>query len=163
MERTIKSLHKVNYPVYKVDQEPITVDGLTFVGGNIVDDRNISARTLGARRLLSPHPLYKLLRHRGDVIELIKDTAGTRSWYIDNLGSYFTYKRTSLQKLVCHKINDIIYKDFYSLIILEGINFPVVVNRPPVGSFAQILYYKDLPWKLYNIMYEWEKLTRKKV
>ena len=162
MERTIKSLHKVNYPVYKVDQEPITVDGLTFVGGNIVDDKNISAPTLGARRLLSPHKIYRIFRHRGDVVDLIKDT-GTRSWYIDNLGSAFNYKRTSLQKLVCHKIENIIYRDFYSLIILEGINFPVVVNRPPVGSYAQMLYYRDLPWKLYNIMYEWEKPTRKKV
>jgi hypothetical protein len=163
LERTIRSLHKVSYPVWKVDQEPLTVDGLTFVGGNIVDDKNISAPTLGARRLLSPHPMHRLSRHRGDVIELIKDTASTKSWYIDNLGSVFNYRRTSMQELVCHKIDNIIYKDFYSLIILEGINFPVLVSRPPVGSFAQMLYYKSLPWKLYNIMYEWEKPTRKKV
>jgi len=149
--------------VYRIDQEPLTVDGLTYVGGNIIDDKNISAKTLGARRLLSPHNLHKLLKHRGDIIELIKDKTGTGSWYIDNLGSTFSYKRTSLQKLVCHKIDDVIYRDFYSLIILDGINFPIVVNRPPVGSFAQILYYRDLPWKLYNIMYEWEKPTRKKV
>lgn len=163
MERTIKTLHNAAFPVYQIESEPIKVDGLVFSGGYIIDDQNIPAKTLGERRLLTPHPLFKLRTHRGDIVEVIKGSRTTAPWYIDNLGSTFSYRKSTVERLVCHKILDVVRKDFYSLILVEGVNFPIVVKRPPVGQYAQLLYYKDLPWKLYNILYEPVKPTRKKV
>lgn len=163
MERTIKTLHEVAYPVYRLRGEPLLLDGLVFSGGYVVDDQNVPRPTLGERRLLSPQPLADLRAGAEDSIELIKGSRTATPWYIDNLGSTFSYRKSRVEKLVCHKIVNTIRKDFYSIILVEGVNFPILVKRPPSGSFAQILYFRDLPWKLYKILYEYEKPTRKKV
>lgn len=161
-KRTIKSLHEINYPAFKIEQEPFFIDGLVFLNGRVIDDQNVSRETLGERRLLTSHDLGPLRKTRWDLIDIVKDQ-GPDLWYIDNLGSVINYRRTTYENLVCHAIKDVIYRDTYSLILLDGINFPIVVKRPPVGSYGQMLYYRGLPWKLYRILPEAVKTTRKKV
>jgi len=160
--RTYKSLSKVSYPVFHIDAYPIEVDGLVFVNGVIVDDRNISRPTLGERRLLSPHKLHQIKRLRRNEIEIIKDKT-VDPIYLDSAGSAFGYERTIYQTIKCHLIKKVIPKNLYSLLILDGIHFPIVVERPPVDNFARILYYQDLPWKLYDYSEIPVKNSRKKV
>lgn len=163
MEKTIRSLPSINFPVYELSGEPIAVDGLVYLEGKVIDDRNVSAKTLGHRRLLTPHPLKRLITHRVDIIDLLKKQKSTSSWYIDNLGSVFTYNKAIEGKLICHSIEQVLLKNFYSLLLIEGINFPIIVERPPVGQYAQILYIYGFPWKLYNITDEYVNKARKKV
>lgn len=160
--RTYKSLAKVNYPVFQIDAEPIEMDGLVYVNGAIVDDRNVSRPTLGERRLLSCQDLLQIKRLRRNEVEVIKDKH-TDPIYLDSNGSPFRYERTVYQKLKCHLIKKVIPKNLYSLLILEGINFPIVVERPPVDNFARILYYGELPWRLYDYTEVPVKESRKKV
>jgi len=118
---------------------------------------------LGERRLLTPHELRSIRKCRLDVVDIIKSSKSMETWYIDNLGHTFSYRKTRLENLVCHRITKIIPRETYSLIMVKDVNFPIIVSRPPVGLFAQIIYYKGFPWKLYNILYEYQKTTRKKV
>lgn len=99
---------------------------------------------------------------REDDIALIKDN-GDNNWYLDYNGSVFKYRRTRQETIVSHKITKIIKKDFYSLVLLKDVNFPILVKRPPVELFARVLYYKGLPWKIYGYTNEAKKPVRKKV
>jgi hypothetical protein len=160
--RTLRSYHKIEFPVFKVSDEPLIVDGLVFVNGRVVDDRNVPAETLGQRRLLTPHKLAKIKHLRGNIVELIADNVCVEGWYLDRLGDPFKYKRTKKLKVITHKINKVVYRNTHSILIVDGVNFPILVERPPSGSFTQILYYKEYPWKLYSISDEWKKPTYKK-
>ena len=62
-----KSINKVRFPVYamKSDDWHIT-DGLLFLEGKILDDRNMPGDTLGIRRLQTPHKALVRLAHQID-------------------------------------------------------------------------------------------------
>jgi hypothetical protein len=150
------------YPAFRLHQEPIYIDGLLFVEGRVIDDTNVPKTTLGHRRLLSGHEMAPIRMVREDDIALIKDN-GDNNWYLDYNGSVFKYRRTRQETIVSHKITKIIKKDFYSLVLLKDVNFPILVKRPPVELFARVLYYKGLPWKIYDYTNEAKKPVRKKV
>lgn len=162
LTRTLRSYHKIDFPVFRISDEPVIIDGLVFVDGRVIDDRNIPAETLGQRRLLTSHELAPIKKMRENIIDLIKEKIPVESWYIDRLGKPFKYKRTTRLKIISHKIDKVIYRNTYSIIIVNKVNFPIVLERPPSGSFAQILYYKEYPWKLYSITDEKQKSTFKK-
>lgn len=161
--KTIQNYHTINFPAYKLPSEPTEKDGLVFSEGRLIDDKNVKGETLGYRRLHSPHKMSSLSSYREDIVDLIKDSTSTEEWYLDSLGIAFRYRKTTTAQLLCQKIKKIMYKDTYSIILVNTVNFPIIVNSPPTGSFAQILYFAGHPWKLYNTSYESLKPTHKKV
>jgi|688.fasta_scaffold44000_5 hypothetical protein len=163
LKRDITSQHKIEFPVYKLSGEPLLYDNLLYLEGSIIDDLTVRELTLGHRRLLSKNKLKLLKKPLFDIVELIKYQEGSEGWYIDKFGKVFTYNKTIFSKLVCHRIKQIVSKETYTLLSLEGINFYVPVKRPPSGSFGHMLYYGDFPWKLYNVLYYKIRDTSKKV
>ena len=160
---TIDNASEIEFPVYHIEDEPLVIDGIVFVGGKAIDDRNVNSRTLGARRLQSPVKLSKLKKCYLDIIALIKHNKSYISWYIDRSGKIIKYQKTRNEKLICHRITKILHKDTYSLALAEGLNFGLEFPNPPIGSYIQMLYYKGLPWKPYEICREPVANSHKKV
>jgi hypothetical protein len=96
-------------------------------------------------------------------VDLIKRSKTPIVWALDRSGNIIKYRKTRYERLECHRIKKVIYQDYYSLLVLEGVNFVVEVPRPPQGSYAQMLYYKGWPWRLYDIYGEAVPKTKKKV
>lgn len=161
--KTVQNYHTINFPVFKLPGEPQLVDGLLVSEGRLIDDTNVEGNTLGARRLKSPVKLSIIKTYRKDLVDLIKDSMSTEEWYIDYIGNVFRYRKTTTEKVRCHKITSIMYRDTYSIITVKGVNFPIIVDSPPTGSYAKILYFGDFPWKLYDIVPEVVPAAFKKV
>jgi hypothetical protein len=161
--KTIQNYHTINFPAYKLPAEPILKDGLVFSEGRLIDDRNVEGANLGRRRLLSPQKFSSLTSIKENIVDLIKDSTSTEEWYIDYSGNGFKYKKTTVEKLVCHKIKKVLFKDTYSILVVNNVNFPIIVERPPTGAYARILYFADHPWKLYDVIPEKVKSSSKKV
>ena len=52
---TYKNLHKLVFPVFLLDSGNWdTSDGLLFIDGEVLDDKNQKRKTLGARRVQTP-------------------------------------------------------------------------------------------------------------
>ena len=47
-------MHKIQYPIYIISEEPEEIDGLLLIGDQVVDDKNMPGKTLGMRRLQTP-------------------------------------------------------------------------------------------------------------
>jgi len=160
---TITTYSSIRFPVYKLSAEPLLLDGIVFCDGRIIDDRNVKGDTLGERRLRTPLKKARLSTYRGDIIALIKGANATETWYIDYYGKTFCYLKTITEQVKCHRIKKITPMETYSVLSLEGVDFPFVVPRPPTGSFAKVLYYKGFPWKILDIVPVRVKDTCKKV
>jgi hypothetical protein len=137
-------------------------DGIVYVDGHIVDDRNMPGKTLGMRRIQTPFrnllPLKKSINSFNGVIK----NSGNRA-YIDSKGVYFIYEKTEMCTVKYHEIKKVDRKDTGSIIWFKGINFSFDIPRPPDPEmkWAGVLYFKGLPWKLYN--FSDTKLKNKKV
>lgn len=137
-------------------------DGIVYVDGHIVDDRNMPGKTLGMRRIQTPFrnllPLRKSVNSFNGVIK----NSGNRS-YIDSKGVYFTYEKTEMCTVKYHEIKKVDRKDTGSIIWFKGINFSFDIPRPPDPDmkWAGVLYFKGLPWKLYD--FSDTKLKNRKV
>tara|TARA_R110000772_G_scaffold66361_1_gene147873 strand:- start:68653 stop:69060 length:408 start_codon:yes stop_codon:yes gene_type:complete len=131
--------------------------------GRLVDDRTVKGDTLGERRLRTPLKKKRISTYTADIISLIKGTQATETWYIDYYGDIFCYRKTRTERVICHRISKVTPMDTYSVVALEGIDFPVILPRPPTGGFAQVLYLGIHPWKILNIVPSRVKSTVKKV
>ena len=161
---TYKTLHKVSFPVWNLhsgDWEH--ADGLLFIEGKCVDDRNQPGASLGIRRLQTSYPdLYPLKRALTSHNGILKQTT---KYFIDNKGDPFTYIKTKFFPLKYLKITEVIRKDTASLIRVKGCQTPFTVPRPPMQGmqWAGILHLLGLPWMLYEYSEEKLKDTKKKV
>ena len=90
---TSKQINKVNFPVFVLGSDNWSIqDGLVYLDGLLLDDRNIKATTLGKRRLLTPYNnLYKLSRAVINHTGILKQTKNS---FIDNKGLLFIYEKT---------------------------------------------------------------------
>lgn len=134
---SITALSQVAYPVYLLGQtKPLTIDGVTFYSTItededgvqqttlvIVDDKNMEGDTLGIRRVallregVRMRKLSKAIFFLGDMIKL----ATSRTWFIDNEGKVFNYKKTQSAKLYFKKITKtILIPTGGALIEVEG-------------------------------------------
>ena len=61
---TFRTINKITFPVFVLGSDNwSTQDGLVYLDGLLLDDKNIVANTLGKRRLLTPFKnLYQLKR-----------------------------------------------------------------------------------------------------
>ena len=162
---TYKQLPNITFPVYRLPSTDwYSIDGLLFLEGQIIDDRNMPGDSLGVRRLQSPmKDMYKLNKRIDTLAGMLKQK---NKYFIDSKGNTFIYETTEYMPLRYYKIVRIDKRIDYSTLWLEGVNSGFSVPRPPDVSFrwAGLLHLrKDIPWILYE--YSDKKLpdTRRKV
>lgn len=162
---TYRDLHKINFPIYILPNDNVEkMDGIVFLDGQVLDDRNQKGETLGIRRIQSPykelHPLRKSIAGFSGIVKQM----GNKT-YIDSKGLVFTYEKSLLCKLKYHKVTKIERKDIASTVHLKGIQTPFQVIRPPYSDieYAGVLYFHGLPWKLYEFSTTKLKDTKKKI
>lgn len=143
------NLKNVAFPVFGLaTDEFVYRDGLLMHEHTlkVLDDKNQPGDTLGLRRLQSPHKLYKLSRSFPDFGALLFNDR--KPFYIDNRGRAFEYQKTFYTKIKYLKILKILKKDIASVLVLEGVHSPLVVQRPPPlgADYAGVLFLRHLPW-----------------
>lgn len=158
------TINKIKFPVYVMPSENWSEsDGLLFLDGRVIDDRNMPGDTLGIRRIQTPHPVGKLNKQLDDFRGILKSEQKT---FIDTHGQPFVYYKTTFCKLKYVKIRKAIKKDTTCLLYLEGRgNKAFMVPRPPPDSmkYAGMLYLGKFPWVLYEYSEVRHKDTRRKV
>jgi hypothetical protein len=163
--KTYKTLSTINFPCYVLPKGSVySRDGILFLNGKIIDDRNMKGETLGVRRVQTPQKnLMRLNKSITEPIGIIKSIGTGR--YIDTFGNIFLYKKTKFAKVIYHKIKKTDKKINSSILWVHGVSFPFVIPRPPPAEFrwAGILYNNSKPWLLYNYATERLKSFRRKV
>lgn len=158
-------LDKIDFPVFKLPSENwSSKDGLLFLDGQLLDDKNMPGKTLGVRRLQTPHSGIVPLKHMiEDKIGILKQPSYTP--YIDNLGRVFLYEKTIMVPLKPHAIKRVDRLETYSLLRLRAVPFPIKVKRPPADNigWANLLYLYDSPWLLYSYSTSKIKSTKRKI
>jgi len=163
MVLTFRGVSSIAFPIYPLPSSNWEkADGLLFIDGKVVDDKNMSGETLGVRRLQTSHDLLPLKKAILDFTGMIKQTNNV---FIDNTGVPFIYQKTKMLPLRYKKIKRVDRKVVASVLHLEGEKQPFKIIRPPEDGmmWAGILYYQELPWKLYEYAEEYQKDTRRKV
>ena len=161
---TYREIPKLTFPVFLLESGNWDMsDGLLFLDGLILDDKNQQGNTLGARRMQTPHKnLERLRRMITHPNGLLKQNT---KYFIDNTGKPFIYEKTKMMTLKYMKIDKIVQKDVASLIYVKGHRVPFTVPRPPETGYtwAGILHIKGLPWMLYEYSETKLKDTKRKV
>ena len=160
---TYKKLKNIQFPVYLLPHENWSFsDGLMFLEGKVVDDRNQEADTIGRRRLFTPHDIFPLKNSVDSIQGLLKQTVKT---FIDTSGRPFIYEKTKRCDLKYFNIKKKELRDTYTLLCLHGVNTPFSVPRPPEPGifFAGVLLLHGLPWILYEYSEHPKKTTWRKV
>lgn len=166
MYRTIKTIQKVKFPVYSLPSNNFDViDGIAFVDGSALDDRNMRGETIGIRRLQSKRKdLYKLrtpLFNLGDLI------GSKKNHFISSCGKMFTYEKTGFQKIKYLPIQKFELRNTFSFVYASGISIPFEIPRPPADydtvPWVRILYYENFPWMVYGFSKKQGRDTRIKV
>ena len=161
---TYKEFDRVSFPIFKLPSANWSEqDGLVYLDGSLLDDRNMPGETLGIRRLQTPFKdLIVLKKSLLDVIGLIKQPP---SAYVDNMGFLFTYEKTTMASLKYHKIRKVERKDVASILWLKDINFPFKQKRPPLpeNTWAGVLYIQGIHLLIYEFSETKKSDTRRKI
>lgn len=149
---TYRRITHISYPVFQIPSSNWELlDGLLFLDGEVLDDRNMPGDTLGKRRLQSPFrkELVELKKSFHEPVAIIKQSS---PYFIDNKGIPFIYEKTKFCSLRFHKIKRVEPKVVASLLYLEGVKQPFKIPRPPPKEmlWAGVLYLHELPWMLYT-------------
>jgi hypothetical protein len=163
---TLQNVHKLKFPVYMLPSEDWErSDGLVFMEGLILDDRNMEGETLGIRRLQTPFQksLFQLNKSFPSLVALALQKSG--KCYIDSRGTCFIYEKTVFCDVKYHEISKVTRKEYVSTLTLKGIKSTFQIPRPPPDGteWAGVLYYHGLPWKLFDFSKTKKKDIRKKV
>ncbi len=159
----LRNFTTIDFPVFKLEGEPMVVHNLVFDNGQPIDDRNINAPSLGMRRLKSKFDLKKLNKACLDITDLINSLKGQDNWFIDNLGVHFKYVRTSNEKVITYPVRSIVKLETHSIIFLHGVDYPFLLKRPVNAQYARVLHYGPVPWIVLEYTNENYKSTFKKV
>lgn len=162
------NLQEIQWPVFRLgEHKPIMENGIVYyskeyvdtttnqtkIGLRVVDDKNVDGKTLGIRRLhlrMEGAPLFSIraaIYFLVDVIKLAKQT----TWFIDNCGMVFQYKKSTRAKLQTFKIKNIVPLDTMGAIIeVEGLTqrFKCIFKPKPEQTYAGVLR-----WGLGYILY----------
>ena len=125
--------------------EYVDEQNVPFVAMQIVDDRNLSGKTLGLRRLQlksSNEKLHKVktaIYFLADLVKLAKNT----TWFIDSSGCVFNYQKNTRAKLTTRKIKQILPADGLGCVVeLDGISTRFKALRRPTEfqSYGRVLH-----------------------
>lgn len=163
MIKTYRDIPSIEFPVYRLPSSNVVLaDGLLFLDGELIDDKNMPGKTLGHRRLQTPFhaDLMRLRRGSYEVPYLLKYKN-----FIDNNGIVFEYMKTKKEALKCFKIARVEPKETQSLLWLVDVPFPLVIPRPPEEKFpyARILCLNGSPWLIYDYVHEKSRDTTRKI
>jgi hypothetical protein len=133
-----------------------------------VDDKSLSGKSIGRRRLqlkLSGHKLARLsaaIMTLRDLIHLSKNSY----WFVDSNGIEFQYHKTTRAKLICAKLDNIlpIENNTGAILSVEGIpsRFKVLYRPQDDEKYAGILVYGG-GYLLYGLYKEPFKQTWRKI
>jgi len=161
---TYKTLDRVEFPIFILPSSNWDLtDGLLYLDGELVDDRNMSGKTLGQRRLQTPHKgLLPLRKSINNLVGILKQP---NYYFIDSNGAPFIYQKTLMLPLKYRKIRKIERKTTASLIWIDKWKIPFTVPRPPEPEmlWAGVLLLRDYPWIIYEYSENEKKGTRRKV
>lgn len=153
----------VQFPIFAIHTADVdTIDGITWIEDQVLDDKNMSGETLGLRRLQTPmKSIYPLKIMLEDEVALMKHHG---KHYIDNYGKVFTYVKTRKVKLIYLKIARVVQKDICSIVWVKDVPFPFEEKRPlpSEAKWAGVLYKSGIPWKIYEYTTEKKKDTYRK-
>lgn len=163
-------LSQVHWPVFRLlDEKPAAVGTRVLYSRlrldtetgeyttieKVIDDTSLPGTTLGARRLVLASQKVKLLKIKKAVYflaDLVK-IAKANTWFIDNSGYVFQYKKATRCKLVCKKIANIHPGKVTGVVLeLEGIHsrFKAMRSPEPHEVYAGVLLHKS-GYLLYGI------------
>lgn len=161
------NLSEIHWPVFRLGMnKPLEADGVLFysreyleldnnktiVSFRVVDDTSIPQDSLGLRRLVlkdqvALFPIKTAIYFLADLVKVAK----SKTWFIDNSGRVFQYKKQHSAVLTCHKIQRILPgKGMGAVIEVEGIlqRFKCIyrprLDQPYVGI---------LKWGLGSMLY----------
>lgn len=170
------ALQAITWPVFKLsEKEPNRKDGLVFfhteyidennessLNLKLVDDKSLPQKTLGLRRLaLQKDPKVKLHRistaiyFLADLIKLAKAT----TWFIDNSGKVFQWKKYARAKLITKKIKQVLPADGIGCVLeVEGLSqrFKCLQRPQDFHQYAVFLVINQM-----YILYGLSDTTRK--
>ena len=162
--RRNKDYNNIDFPVFVLHTDNIElIDGILWIDDQVLDDKNMSGKTLGIRRLQSPmkslYPLKYMLENESDILH------HQGKFYIDSSGIFFTKINTSTTLLRYHKIMRVEKKTSASQLWVKDCPFPFTLKRPlpENASWAGILYRQGIPWILYDLSEEKQKDTWRKI
>ena len=161
---TYKTLDKVTFPIFILPSSNWELtDGLLYLEGELVDDRNMPGTTLGQRRLQTPHKgLMTLRKSINSLVGILKQST---LCFIDSNGFPFIYQKTKMLSLRYRKIRKIDKKTTASILWVEGWKVPFTIPRPPEPEmlWAGVLFLREYPWIIYEYSETKKKDTRRKV
>lgn len=151
----------IKFPVYEIPSEDVySSDGLLFINGKVLDDRNQSGKTLGERRLATQHQKALLTKAYPSFIDLVKSR---HALFIDSAGVPFRYDRNKICTVESRKIKKKVSRGTYTIIYVDKVNNLYHMSRYPAAEdWAQVLYLDQKPWLLYGVS-EIELKTFRKV
>lgn len=98
----------------------------------VIDDLSLPQQTLGKRRLVLKSngvqllPINKIIYFLVDLIKL----AVPNTWFIDNSGNIFTYKKSTRAHLTCHRIKN----------VLPGTGLGAIIEVEGVAQRFKVMY-----------------------
>lgn len=174
------NLLEINWPVFRLGEHKPIQDGEliyyskeyvdkqsleTKVGLRLIDDKSVQGSTLGIRRLnitgVKLFPIRQAIYFLGDLIKIAKQT----TWFIDNSGKIFQYRKTSRAKLTAHKIKKVLPLEGMGAIIeVVGLpqRFKCMYSPKPEQYYAGILQW-GLSYVLYGFYTDAFKQTYRAV
>ena len=155
-------LRIISFPVYALYSDNFYVrDGLVLLNERVIDDRNQSGDTLGKRRLQTPHKLVRLSKAYEEFFDIILENSPR---YIDSKGGIFSYDKTEWHTVKSVRVKRREVLETHTRLWCWGINFPFILRKPHQGKgWAEILYLKGRPWKLYGLSEERQADKRRKI
>jgi hypothetical protein len=142
-------LHEISWPIYHIGQHDkvyseFNVDYVENRGKSfILDNKNLKGDTLGIRRLKIKDDKYNFratLFMISELIEFVRNKTLHNRKFIDSRGCIFTYRKTKLYRLTCHKIKNVQKLKFY-------------VYIKPYNSFASYKVPKSYWRDTYEYIY----------
>ncbi len=161
---TYKEFQQIQFPLYQLPSSDwFFADGVLFLEGRVLDERNMSGKTLGVRRLQCQRSdLFPLKKAIFSIPSLLHSKYKA---FIDANGKAFIYQKTLSSKLRCYKIQKVERKEVASLLWLHGVSFPITIPRPPLNNpeWARMLMLNGSPWIFYDYVSRPVKDTYRRV
>ena len=163
---TYKNVKNIKFPVYgipKANAEFHFIDGILFLNGLALDDRNMSGETLGIRRLQTYMEVYPINRAITDYLALLSNKK--HNYYIDSHGKLFNYKKTKFVQIQYFKILETEEVPNGTKIILRGLKGEYITPRPPKMGYlwVGIIILDGYPWKILDYTLDKEENRRIKI
>lgn len=152
----------MKFPLYVLHSDEVEFkDGLLFCDTQIVDDTNMKGKTLGVRRLQTPHKNLYPLRYMIESYSGLMKHRG--KWFVDTNGKFFRYTKEHKVDIKYKKVTKIERKEVATLIWVEDIPFPFEEKRPNTSPYVGVAYWQNKPAFLYDFSAEKKKDTWRKI